>query len=68
MMKGADDIGLLTKATTLRELKEAINKILLNPLQEELYIDEKAAPRTPVLADAFWDEIPQTTEYWVRFK
>ena len=70
MMNGAEDVGLLTKATTLRELKEAINKILLRPLQEELHIGEDVVVRTPgsVLADAFWDEIPQTTEYWVRFK
>lgn len=70
MMKGAEVVGLLTKATTLRELKEAINEILLEPLQEELHIGEDVVQRTPgsVLADAFWDEIPQTTEYWLRFK
>lgn len=70
MIKGAEDIGLVTKATTFQELKNAIDKVLLLPLQEDLHTKEDTASRTPgsILADAFWDEIPQTSEYWARFK
>lgn len=70
MMKGAEDIGLLTKATTLRELKEAINTVLLRPLQEDLHTGGEAVSgkTEAILADAFWDEILLTSEYWSRLE
>lgn len=71
MMKGAADFGgQILKTTTFREFKEAINKILLVPLQYNFHSEEKPESKKPntVLADAFWDEIPQIEEKWAKFK
>ena len=70
MMNGAEDIGLLKKSTTLGQLKEAINTILLRPLQAPSHSSEDPKSKTPgsILVDAFWDEIPQTEEKWQKFK
>lgn len=70
MVRGAEDIGLLTRATTLRELKTAINTILLEPLKGSGTIDEDIAYPTSgnVIADAYWDEIKGDTEEMEAFK
>lgn len=70
MMDEANDFGLVKKTTTFEEFKRAINKILLRPLQKDVSTEESAGIQPPgtILVDAFWDEIPQTEEKWVKFK
>ena len=71
MTKGAEDYpDLLMKSTTFRVVKEAINDILLVPLQKQLDITNINVERTPnsILADAFWDEIIKPNELWDGIK
>lgn len=59
MTSEAERVGILTRETTLKYLKQAINDVLLIPLQK----DEGEPGTNPIksdesiLADAFWDEI-----------
>ena len=60
MVEAAKEQGLLTRADTLRAVKNAINSVLIRPLQTDI----ETTPTVPVehegyvKADAFWDEIP----------
>ena len=55
------------KKTTLRNFKEAINRILIRPLS-----DTPAATISPmkkegtILVDAFWDEIRKSSDKWEK--
>ena len=70
MMDAADDFGLLTRATTLRQFKDAVNEILLRPLQYDYPAGEDIVLKgsDTILVDAFWDEIRQDENTWVKFK
>lgn len=63
--------GLLTKFTTLSQFKDAVNTVLLNPLQEEVVVppssdDDESMDGETILADAFWDEIVGEGEVWEK--
>lgn len=71
MYSNALDIGPLLKASTLADLKTAINSILVEPLTNPDYNtpDNATTPRAnTVLADAFWDEIELPDEMWGKLK
>lgn len=72
MADGAEQIDLIDKSTTLREFKEAINTVLLKPLQMEIAPEEPeeggAHGAGTILADAFWDEIKIPDDTWENFR
>ena len=66
MKTKAETIGLLKKSTTLREFKEAVNEILLYPLQYDYPAGEDFVLKgsDTILVDAFWDEIQKDEDMW----
>ena len=70
MSDAADSIGVMTKATTLRQFKEAINSVLMEPLLATVEHDgHNVIKKTgSVLVDAFWDEIIKPDDVWKKLK
>lgn len=70
MSHAASSIGLLKKATTLRQFKNAINTILMDPLLREYSdsSDNNVQKNGSVLVDAFWDEIIKPDDIWEDLK
>ena len=50
----------LTRADTLRKLKEVMNEVLLTPLQKDIEVEPTGDSDLgdSILVDAFWEEIP----------
>ena len=61
MTEEAEKFGELTRESTIKFVKAAINKVLLGPLQEEMdeSIGNPTRGNNTILVDAFWDEISQ---------
>ena len=70
MSDAADSIGIMTKATTLRQFKDAINAVLMEPLLATVEHDGHNVVRKQgsVLVDAFWDEIIKPDDVWEKLK
>lgn len=60
MVAAAEEQGLLTKADTLKIVKNAINDVLIKPLQADISSSQTVPQEHEgyIKADAFWDEIP----------
>lgn len=70
MAQAANTIGQITKTTTLRQFKDAINAVLMTPLLETFDNSDHNPTRKPgsVLVDAFWDEIIKPDKDWEELK
>lgn len=70
MAEAAGKVELLKRSSSLRTVKEVVKSVLLDPLEPSL---EDVAPgpkhvKGNVLADAFWDEIDASDDFWHRVK
>lgn len=70
MTEEAEKVGELTRESTLKFVKAAINKVLLGPLQEEMdeSIGNPTRGNNTILVDAFWDEISQNDTAYDHLK
>lgn len=60
MMLAAEDFGILTRLSSLRDLKNAIYNVIIEPLNRAYGSGDSGGVPTDgnVQVDAFWDEIP----------
>lgn len=74
MTEEAEKVGELTRESTLKFVKAAINKVLLGPLgslHEEIDDSAEKPSRSSsdsIMADAFWDEISQDDKVYENLK
>lgn len=69
MMTAAKKEELLKGSSTLKHTKEAINRVLLAPLQADLDMDELSAIKrdNTIFVDALWEELTITQTEWDNF-